>query len=260
MIRRSIFRAALVCSLLPAVALPPCWGLKSGEHIEVEQQAQRFGSVKVFFDNRSLKMVFKSAVNGHHQDLLLISKAPTWGVCIFNNQLKLKYSSSVDGIADESQLDFGHLQPIMLKPCAERDTVFMRQQAKLLLGKPKDANVNKGENFLPGGLNNQSAPVKIEKLEYTLLQEHIPAGLSHVVQALYNVPKEDRYPLSFVQVTARGTDKLMTTSSVCKKPGNVVLPAEPNYRTCDNLLEVKYGKQQDSVKDIGLQLLDGGSR
>jgi hypothetical protein len=243
------------------VSLAPCWALKPGEHIELEQRADRFGSAKIFFDNQSLKILLKTAAdNGHRQDLTITSKAPNWHVRIFNNQLKLKYSESVFGIAEESQLNYGHMPPVILKPCVESNASYMGQPARVIVGKPKDPNVDKGESFLPGSLGNEVPAIKIERLEYAVLQERVPPGLCHVVQAFLNVPKEDRYPLNFVQVTTRGSDKLMTTISVCKKPGNVVLPAEPNYKTVDNLLQVKYGMQQDNIKDIGLQLLDGGSR
>lgn len=252
---------ASVCCLQSIVSLAPAWALQPGEHIEMEQHADRFGTVKVFFDNQSLKVVLKSAVvKGKRQDLMIMSKAPIWNICIYNDERKLKYRCPPSSIAEESQLDYGHLQPIIVKPWAESNTVYMGQPAKLIVGKAKDPVVNKGESFLPGSFKSEPSNVKIEKLEYTVLQEHLPAGLSHVVQALYNVPNEDRYPLSFVQVTNRGSDKLMITTSVCKKPGSVVLPAEPNYKMAENLLQVKYGKQEDNIKDIGLQLLDGGSR
>jgi hypothetical protein len=247
--------------LLATVSLAPCWALKPGEHIEMEQRADRFGVAKIFFDNQSLKIVLKTAaVNGHRQDLIIMSESPNWHVCIVNDQLKLKYNESVYGIADENQLTYGHLPPTILKPCVESDTSFMGQPAKLLVGQPKNPNVNKGETFLPGSTDSQTPAVKIQRLEYTVLQERVPPGLSHVIEAFFNVPMEDRYPLNFVQVTSRGSDKLMTTISVCKKPGTVVLPAEPNYKEAENLVQVKYGMQQDNIKDIGLQLLGGGSR
>jgi hypothetical protein len=228
----------------------------STTHFELVQKSQAVDTVIASISEKALRVYSPS------RGFVLVSKAPSWGICIYNDRMRQKY------ITDEQHFRFGGaLQrslmsdaiPSLKPPIKETSSTVHGVPVKILdAATDHDTHVVLADGIFRSSQMNDK-PVIADRYSYMLWKQTVPRQISRILEDLYRAPREDCLPLSLTLFYTDGTfSRCLTTLSIKEVPGSIVADEPGSYTRIDGPASLVFGANKKDIEDIfGKQIWDG---
>jgi len=178
---------AFVLNVAPACALPP------GKHYEVLQLNDNIKRVQ--FDAKSLRI---ACLNG----VVIVSRAPDWNVCMFNTSSRRMYRTTEKYFRDRWVSFPASAMPV-LPPASERRLKLSSLNEFKVVTMTCPVNVElpmaATEIFFASDKTRAKKSTFIDQYVYSVCEGDFPPQVCHILQDLYRVPVDDRFPLHFLR-------------------------------------------------------------